>query len=304
LGSPIQRVGTGGADVSTNRRHRPPFAPEQAEQIVETVENTEPHSHGLPGRRWTLKKLRQWLADKFGRIVAKATLHKILRAAGLSWKKCKKLLKKGDPEQRTLFVERFLKLYEQVVRGEVVLIYIDESHFHRDLENGYLWGRVGRRVWRLSCCAPLCDRINWYGAYNFSDGQCLIWNEGNCCQEHTVEFLRRVHKWVVAAGRRIVVIWDNAPWHVAGSVKQVAQELGIELVQLPSYSPDLNAIEALWKWMREEVTQLTCYDSLRALFDACKTFIDQINGDPLQIINRLWPRFELDPEAEKLRFSQ
>ena len=247
--------------------------------------------------------MRLWLGDKFGRLVSKATLHKILHAGGLTWKKCKKLLRKGNPEERAAFVERFLKLYEEVICGEVVLIYVDESHFHRDLENGYLWGRVGRAVWRRSCCAPLSDRINWYGAYNFSDGQCLIWNEGNCCKEHTVAFLHRVEEWVVPAGRRIVVIWDNAPWHTAAIVQEAAAELGIDLVPLPSYSPDLNAIEALWKWMREEVTQLTCYDTLRALFDACKKFIDDINQNPWDIVNRLWPRFDLNPEIEKLRFS-
>lgn len=265
--------------------------------------DSEPQTHGLPGKRWTLKKLRRWLGDKFQRLVSKATLHKILHAAQVTWKKCKKLLGQGDGEERAAFVARFLKLYEQVVRGEVVLIYVDESHFHRDLENGYTWGRRGQRVWRVSCCAPLSDRINWYGAYNFTDGQCLIWNEGNCNKEHTVQFLHRLHDWLGVDGRRVVVIWDNAPWHKANLVKEAAAELGIELVQLPAYSPDLNAIEGLWKWMREEVTQLSCYQTLRALFDACKNFIDEINQNPLDIVNRLWPRFELDPATEKLRFS-
>ena len=52
--------------------------------------------------------------------------------------------------------------------------------------------------------------------------------------------------------------------------------------------------------MREEVTQLRCYDSVKSLSDACKKFIEKINQNPLGIIDRLWPRFELDPEAEKL----
>ena len=69
---------------------------------------------------------------------------------------------------------------------------------------------------------------------------------------------------------------------------------------MPAYSPDLNPIEGLWKWMREEVTQLRCYDSVKSLSDACKKFIEKINQNPLGIIDRLWPRFELDPEAEKL----
>jgi len=83
------------------------------------VVDSEPQTHGLPGKRWTLKKLRRWLGDKFQRLVSKATLHKILHAAQVTWKKCKKLLGQGDGEERAAFVARFLKLYEQVVRGEV-----------------------------------------------------------------------------------------------------------------------------------------------------------------------------------------
>ena len=53
-----------------------------------------------------------------------------------------------------------------------------------------------------------------------------------------------------------MVIWDGTPWHRAKLIQKTAAELGIGLVQLPAYSPDLNPLQGLWKWMREEVTQL------------------------------------------------
>ena len=55
--------------------------------------------------------------------------------------------------------------------------------------------------------------------------------------------------------------------------------------------------------MRKEVTQLHSYDTLGALSDACLAFIDGINADPLLIVSRLWPKFELDPAYEKLLLS-
>lgn len=188
-------------------------------------------------------------------------------------------------------------------QGKAIVIYVDESHFHRDLDLGYAWTPIGERAWRVSDCPSLQDKINWYGAYDFTNGACLIWNEGNCNSENTSQFLERVAEWVQKTDQRVVIIWDGAPWHRANALKQKASELKLELMQLPGYSPDLNPIEGLWKWMREEVTQLHCYQTLRALFDACKGFLDLINKDPQAINNRLWPKFELDPEVEKLRFS-
>lgn len=250
-----------------------------------------------------MKKLRLWIGKSLQRAVSCSTLHKTLRSAQLTWKKCKKFLGKRNPQKRAAFMERFLGVYDQVRHEEIVLIYIDEAHFHRDLESGYSWGPIGKRIWRKSDCPRLSERINWFGAYNFTDGECFIWAKGACNKESTLEFLHRVEQWVRKQGRRLVVIWDGAPWHRAKSVRQAGADLDIELMALPGYSPDLNPIEGLWKWMRKEVTQLCCHPNLKALFDACKAFVETINKNPLDLVNRLWPKFELDPEEEKLGFS-
>lgn len=267
------------------------------------MNTTEPKAHGLPGHGWTLKKMCLWISKALDRVVSRSALHSMLKLAGMSWKKCRKLLGKRNPQKRADFLERFLTLYDQVRRKEIVLVYVDESHFHRDLENGSTWAPIGQRIWRVSDCPGLSQRVNWYGAYNFSDGKCLIWANGSCNKENTVEFLRCMKESIKAAGREIVVIWDGAPWHRAKIVAEAATRLGIKIIALPAYSPDLNPIEGLWKWMRSEVTHLHCYESTKAIADACKHFIETINQAPLEIISRLWPRFELDSETEKLRVS-
>ena len=50
--------------------------------------------------------------------------------------------------------------------------------------------------------------------------------------------------------------------------------------------------------MREEVTHGHCHASLKALRVACQEFIARINGDDQAVIDRLWPKFDLDPEYE------
>lgn len=231
-------------------------------------------------------------------------MSKVLRRLGLSYRKAKKLLGKADPQARQAFIDEFKSLYEQMVQREIVLIYIDEAHFHRDLDLGYTWDVRGQATWVRSEGAPLSDRINWYGAYDFEAGQCMIWNEGKNTGENTAAFLRRVAEWLgPERAAKAVIIWDNAPVHVAKVAQRQAESLGMTLKPLPSYSPDLNPIEGLWKWMREEVTGNTYYPTMRDLFDASKAFINKINEDAEQIITRLWPPFELDPAQEKLRMS-
>ncbi|MCD6513211.1 MAG: transposase, partial [Thermoplasmata archaeon] len=44
----------------------------------------------------------------------------------------------------------------------------------------------------------------------------------------------------------IIVIWDNARVHWSRKVRVTAEKLGIKLVYLPPYSPDLNPLHFIW----------------------------------------------------------
>jgi hypothetical protein len=258
----------------------------------------------LTGHGWTLKKLRQWISQTFGQTASRSALRRILREAGLTWKKVKKLLGKANPEKRAAHIQRLLQLFAGVRDGTITLIYVDEAHFHRDLDLGYTWGRQGKRLWRRSDCPKLSERLNGYGAYDFTHGECFLWQDGWCNGEQTVRFLEAVVRWRAGQQGKVVIIWDNSPCHIARVVKAKAVELGIELVYLPGYSPDLNPIERLWDWLREEGTRGYCHGSVAELIAAAQAFIDRINRDPLDVVKRLWPKFELDPEfEEKLRVS-
>jgi transposase len=281
----------------------PPFTQDERAKLVTVVKTSTPYEHGLPGRGWTLKKLQRWVATQLNRQVSRNTLRTILRSAGLRWKQCKKLLTNGHPEQRAQFVEQFQALYERMCRGEVIVVYVDEVHLHQDMEVGYSWSPVGAANWIPTSSPGLAARLNWFGAYNFTDGACFLWEDGKCNGSTAIAFLAQLSQWLGKTDRQVVIIWDGASYHRSKKVRSYAQQLGFEILPLPAYSPDLNPIEGLWKWLREEVTQHYCHESLEQLRHDCFAFIDNLNLDPLQIISRLWPRFNLDPDIEKLRFS-
>jgi transposase len=271
--------------------------------VVTVVKTSTPHDHGLPGRGWTLKKLQRWVAAQLGHRVSRTTLRTILRAAGLRWKRCKKLLANADPVKRAAFVEQFQALYQRMSRGEVVIVYVDEVHLHQDMEVGYTWSPLGEANWVPSSSPGLSARLNCFGAYNFTDGACFIWENGKCNGDTTMSFLQQLAHWLDEKHRQVILIWDGASYHRSQKVRTCAAQLGFQILPLPGYSPDLNPAEGLWKWLRQEVTQQYCHKSLDELRQDCLAFVDRINLDPIQIISRLWPHFELDPDVEKLRLS-
>jgi transposase len=103
--------------------------------------------------------------------------------------------------------------------------------------------------------------------------------------------------------RTLIVLWDGAPYHRAKTVREVARTLDITLMPRPGYSPDLRPVEALWRWLREDVTYHHCHASAEDLTRRVADFEERLNGDPLVAADRLWVKDHLDPDEEKLRFS-
>jgi transposase len=254
----------------------------------------------LPGHRWTLKKLVAWIQDKSQRQVSKNTIRTLLLRTGFSWKRCKKLLAKAKPEQRQAYIAQLSEMFVKMCDDEAIIVYIDEAHFHQDLDLGYSWSPKGKPQWIKSLSPGLAAKLNYYGAYDFTRGQCFIWENGKLNSDNPIAFLQQLVDWLGAANKSVYLVLDGAPWHRSKKVVTAAAKLGYTLVRLPAYSPDLNPIEGLWKWMREEVTQLHCHPTLQALAEACVAFITRINLAADLVIKRLWPRFDLDPAFEKL----
>jgi transposase len=67
----------------------------------------------------------------------------------------------------------------------------------------------------------------------------------------------------------VTLILDNARYQKCRLVQQLADELGIELLFLPSYSPYLNLIERFWKFVKKTALNTKYYET----FDAFKTAI-------------------------------
>jgi len=249
-----------------------------------------------------LRRLVGWVRERFGLRCCRETIRAALHRRKLSWKKAKKLLGRADPERRQAFIEQLQGVLAGAQRDQHLLVYVDEAHIHQDADLGYGWGERGQRLWIASRSPGLSARVSFYGLYLYNEGQVRLWPFPRANGEHTVEVLRRLRaEW---PDRKLLVLWDGAPYHRAQAVREAARALDIRLMPLPGYSPDLMPVEALWRWLREDVTYHHCHASAEDLTRRVAGFEARLNRDPLVIADRLWVKDHLDPEEEKLRFSK
>ena len=66
----------------------------------------------------------------------------------------------------------------------------------------------------------------------------------------------------------VTLVLDNARYQRCELVKDTAKKLGIELLFLPSYSPNLNLIERLWKFVKKEVLNSRHHQDFKRFQDA------------------------------------
>lgn len=76
----------------------------------------------------------------------------------------------------------------------------------------------------------------------------------------------------------ITLVMDNARYQHAKLVKALAEELNIELLYLPSYSPNLNLIERLWKFIRKQCLNSKYYESYDLFHAAIRSCLSEIGA--------------------------
>jgi transposase len=150
--------------------------------------------------------------------------------------------------------------------GKRTLLWVDASHFVLASFLGYVWCFVRKFV----KAASGRQRYNVLGALNARTHELIT--EINTTYINAASVCALLHKIAAAClGLPITLVLDNARYQRCALVQDLAKQLGIELLFLPSYSPNLNLIERLWKFVKKEALNSRHHQDF-------KKFQEAING--------------------------
>jgi transposase len=175
---------------------------------------------------------------------------------------------KADPFLQKEFLETTIEpIISASKRGDVELYYMDAAHFVLGAFLGYLWSKV-----RIFIRTPSGrKRYNVLGAYHAICGTMVtVTNTTYINSSSVVEMLGKLS--LLHPDRSIKIILDNATYQRCYWVRSYATLLGIELIFLPSYSPNLNLIERYWKFLKKKCLYNQFYSdfpSFCAAIDDC-----------------------------------
>lgn len=164
-------------------------------------------------------------------------------------RKVKQIPAKADVDAQEKFKTETLEpLIEDAQQGKLQLFFVDAAHFVFSPFLGYLYSLTVRYI----KVASGRKRFNVLGALNAVTKELVTFTNFDYINADSVcallETLRQ--KFPVA---RLVLIMDNARYQRCQKVFDKALFLHIDLLFLPPYSPNLNLIERLWKFVKKEV---------------------------------------------------
>jgi len=158
--------------------------------------------------------------------------------------------------------------------GKSQLFFVDASHFVRGGFAGAIWSKFRRLVKTASGR----NRYNVLGALNFVTKKVETITNDSYIRSHSVIAL--IDKLVANfIGIPIKLVLDNAAYQRCNLVKDYARGLGVELIFLPTYSPNLNLIERLWKFVKSEVLNAAYHGTFDDFKNAIDNCVDQTDNN-------------------------
>ena len=256
-----------------------------------------PSRVGINLSNWNWKVVRRFVEERFRLSLSRSSCLNYLHRLGLVLKRPKKRLVKADPERREAFVAEYAALTASVRRSDGKIFFADEAHFRADADLRGKWVLKGEPALVDSTSPRRGEKVSYYSAVCLETGEVEVMElEGNSNSATSATFLRQLR---ARHPEPLTVIWDNSPAHRGDALRAylTTPGLNLRLVNLPSYSPDFNADEAIWGWARQEATANRCLGTRAAVQEQVGDFFARLSSRREEVKRRCRTMLQTRAEA-------
>jgi len=228
-----------------------------------------------------LNKIAVLVAEHFDLRISMSTLKCLLKSMALSWRRVRKGLKgEPDPGEYQQKKQALHDLQQQASQGILDLYYFDESGFCFTPYLPYAWQEKGQTI--LLESGP-SKRLNVLGFLS-KDNELQAYGHLGSVNSDVV--VRCINDFCKDLDKKTVLIMDNSPIHTSETFQDNIprwEEKGLDIFYLPKYSPELNCIEILWRFIKYEWIELDAYKSWTHLVNYVENVLQNF-GDKYKII--------------------
>jgi transposase len=213
----------------------------------------------------------------------------LLERLGFVFKKTKLVPGKADTQKQQEFIREYHQLRAQMNLTDE-LLFIDGSHPQHNPVSSYAWILKGQEKEIPTNTGR--QRININGAINIDNYDAIAREDERINAQSTIELFKQIEDTYQDAST-IYIIADNARYYRAQIVSEYLKTSRIQFKFLPPYSPNLNLIERLWKFIKKKVINSCYYESYDIFKDTVMKFFENIKDYHDELASLLTEKFQI-----------
>jgi transposase len=262
---------------------RPPKLTPAHKAALATLIEEGPVKAGFRGACWRSPMIQQLIFERFGVYYNVFYIAQLLKNLGFSYQKAAfvsdHLDERKRQEWRTITWPQLLR---RATAQRALLLFGDEASFPQWGTLTYTWARRGQQPLVKTSGKrkgyKVFGLIDYFTGSFFYQGQ-----EGRLNSAAYIAFLTRV---LAHTSQSIILIQDGAKYHTSTETKAFfAQNAArLQVVQLPTYSPDYNPIEKLWKKIKQHDTHLHYFPTFEALTEKVEQALLKFANAPEEVL--------------------
>ncbi len=262
---------------------RPPKLTPTQQEALATLIDEGPVKAGCSGACWRSPMIQQRIYERFGVFYNVFYIAQLLKNLGFSFQKAAFVSDHLDAHKRQ---EWRTQTWPQLLRAahtkNALLLFGDEASFPQWGTLTYTWARRGQQP-KVKTSGKrkgykVFGLIDYFTGHFFYQGQ-----DGRLNSAAYIAFLTRV---LAQTTQPIILIQDGAKYHTSAETKAffAQQTARLQVVQLPTYSPDYNPIEKLWKKITQQETHLHYFPTFEALTAKVEQALLKFTNAPEEIL--------------------
>jgi len=269
----------------------------QKRQLAAWIE-AGPEACGYECGCWSSILIQDLIDRKFHVFYNRFYVCELLRNLGFSYQKARFVSDHLDADARQRWMEsKFPEILCQAKQSGASLFFGDEASFALWGSLSYTWGRRGRQPQVPTTGIRKGYKV--FGAIEFFTGRLIYQGTEQRFQSDSYQsFLRYL---LSQAPGKVILMQDGARYHTSKATREFLQQHKERLIvyQLPSYSPDYNPIEYLWKKVKTHATHNRYFAEFVLLIQSVEKALMVLATQSLEILRLMgiYARHLADPAA-------
>jgi transposase len=239
------------------------LTPTQKKRLTDLLD-AGPEAAGFESACWSSILIRVLIQREFGVLYNRFYVCELLRNLGYSFQKARFVSDHLDEAKRQAWItQEWPQILKAARKRNALILFGDEASFPQWGSLNYTWSKRGQQP--LVKTSGKRRGYKVFGLIEFFSGRFFYQGiEERFSSETYQTFLKLVLR---QTRKHLFLIQDGAKYHVSQSTRAflAAHRERLTAYQLPSYSPDYNPIEYLWRNVKKEATHNKYFEAFEHL---------------------------------------